>query len=330
MLGQPLFRAAQLMPQQQGAGASGNAVVGGAGAAVLDEGGAILPPGGANLSLPLSPALQRRQQPFHGLGAPVSVDGAGDGGGVGSRMRELLSLVMGTQKAVTEMFFAAMMVPSSDVVYHREVGRQLRAVRKRLLRGHATLQVVGDQLAARRRQLGLPGKPPDVQPAFGREPTQRGRYRLNKCEKHRRWKKRCPPDCDHRDATAELVFAAGIDSEGEEEGARMRERHDETAAEKRAAAAARGQPRAEPHEQEVHNDDAVFFTISGEPFDGGDGGGAGAGGNGAGGGAGGSVGGGNGDAGSGDAGGSGDGSGSPVLLDGGGPGAPLFGVRGDG
>jgi len=47
----------------------------------------------------------------------------------------------------------------------------------------------------------MPPKPPSI-PLPSILASKRGRGRLLKCEKHRRWKKRCPVDCSDKPMTA--------------------------------------------------------------------------------------------------------------------------------
>ena len=66
-------------------------------------------------------------------------------------------------------------------------------------------------------------RPPTTTQLQTRQPNKRGRGRLLKCEKHRRWKKRCPVDCP--DKPLHPMYLDGDDDE--EEGDEDEEQDDD-------------------------------------------------------------------------------------------------------
>jgi len=174
-------------------------------------------PGGGGVSDPLMSSLFDPSVPF-------TMD-VNDEQQLDAHLLELSGMVLNIQSTLLQFIAVTLLSPNVNSRFQEAAMKRVAQFRKQLSSGNKKLLKIQSLLADDRKDsfdhrsgFGSLHRMP-TNPLSNRTPNKRGRGRLLKCEKHRRWKKRCPMDCPDKPSNSSY---ADDDGEEDEDG-----QHDE-------------------------------------------------------------------------------------------------------
>jgi hypothetical protein len=166
----------------------------------------------------LSPDDLGRLNPFGRAGSELANAEVEDGT-LEAHLADIMGLVLHMQTDVVQTLAAAALSTQPSAEFDDAAAKKAVEYRKQIAIASKRLIGISRVLSDERKRRGFPSVPRPVAmpPAPGRLPNKRGRGRLQKCEKHRRWKKRCPPECPEKPIAQAFLDDMDFDNPSDED-----------------------------------------------------------------------------------------------------------------